>query len=76
MVVVVAGPDNDVILLERLSWTPVSYLAGGHEGNVGVIAFSPNGVYAATAGTDNKVVVWLVDKSVQVRTEVMRCSFA
>lgn len=40
----VPGTDNDVLLLERLSWTPVTYLTGGHDDIVNVIAFSANGM--------------------------------
>ncbi|GFR53169.1 hypothetical protein Agub_g15892, partial [Astrephomene gubernaculifera] len=52
------GAEGDVALHERLSWEVTGYLSGGHTGAVNVVAFSPNGLYAATAGTDRRVVVW------------------
>ncbi|KAJ9534009.1 hypothetical protein QJQ45_027110, partial [Haematococcus lacustris] len=36
------GTDNDVVLFERLSWSPSAYLAGGHTKAVTAFAFSPN----------------------------------
>ncbi|KAJ9532938.1 hypothetical protein QJQ45_018035 [Haematococcus lacustris] len=50
--------DNDVVLFERLSWSPSAYLAGGHTKAVTAFAFSPNGLYAASAGEDCVVCVW------------------
>ncbi|KAL6760556.1 hypothetical protein V8C86DRAFT_2550734 [Haematococcus lacustris] len=52
------GTDNDVVLFERLSWSPSAYLAGGHTKAVTAFAFSPNGLYAASAGEDCVVCVW------------------
>jgi WD40 repeat protein len=39
----VPGTEQDIVLLERLSWQPASYLTGGHKADVDTIAFSPNG---------------------------------
>jgi hypothetical protein len=39
-----------VVLVERLSWQQEGYLSGGHSGDVGVVAFSPNGASGAAEG--------------------------
>lgn len=52
------GLENDVALYERLSWDTTGYLTGLHTAPVNVIAFSPNGLYALTAGNDKVVGVW------------------
>ena len=39
----VPGNDNDVVLYERLSWTPTGYLSGGHTAPVNLVVFCPNG---------------------------------
>lgn len=39
----VPGTDKDVVLLERLNWRPMGYLAGGHEEAVDLVTWSPNG---------------------------------
>ncbi|KAK9868467.1 hypothetical protein WJX84_006627 [Apatococcus fuscideae] len=54
----VAGTENDILCLERLSWDEAFVLKGPHTGPVNIIAFSPNGLYMASAGRDKKVVVW------------------
>lgn len=51
-----AGPDHDVMVLERLNWKPTAYLTGGHSGPVRVVAFSPNG--------EGVVLLWLCVLSV------------
>ncbi|KAG2485280.1 hypothetical protein HYH03_015955 [Edaphochlamys debaryana] len=52
------GAEGDVVLLERLSWAEQGYLGGEHTKAVNVVAFSPNGLYVATAGQDKRLVVW------------------
>jgi chromosome transmission fidelity protein 4 len=54
----VPGPEGEVALLERLSWRDAGALAGGHAGAVLLCAFSPNGLYLATAGEDRALLVW------------------
>ncbi|KAK9838075.1 hypothetical protein WJX84_006107 [Apatococcus fuscideae] len=53
-----AGTENDIVCLERLSWDEAFVLKGTHAAAVNVIAFSPNGLYMASAGRDKKLVVW------------------
>eukprot|EP00198_Chlamydomonas_reinhardtii_P008883 XP_001698220.1 predicted protein [Chlamydomonas reinhardtii] len=55
------GAEGDVALHERLSWEATGYLSGEHRKAVNIVAFSPNGVYAATAGQDKRIVVWDVN---------------
>ncbi|GLI69517.1 hypothetical protein VaNZ11_014153 [Volvox africanus] len=52
------GAEGEVVLYERLSWEATGYLSGEHTMAVNVVAFSPNGLYAATAGQDKRVVIW------------------
>ncbi|GIL74869.1 hypothetical protein Vretimale_2446 [Volvox reticuliferus] len=52
------GAEGEVVLYERLSWEATGYLSGEHTAAVNVVAFSPNGLYAATAGQDKRVVIW------------------
>ncbi|GLC67606.1 hypothetical protein PLESTF_000580000 [Pleodorina starrii] len=52
------GAEGEVVLYERLSWEATGYLSGEHKAAVNVVVFSPNGLYAATAGQDKRVVVW------------------
>ena len=39
----VAGPANNIVLYERLSWHPVVHLEEGHTDAVNCLQFSPNG---------------------------------
>ena len=39
----VAGAENDIVCLERLSWDEAFVLKGPHTAPVNVIMFSPNG---------------------------------
>jgi len=36
----VSGQENDLVLLERLSWKPTSYLTGGHSDHITAVAFT------------------------------------
>eukprot|EP00798_Chlamydomonas_sp_ICE-L_P012075 gene12075-15186_t len=52
------GLENDVVLYERLSWTPTGWLSEGHTAPVNTVAFCPNGLYIASGGCDGVVCVW------------------
>lgn len=72
----VPGTSGDVVFLERLSWEEEFVLPSsadgetlGHQAPVTCVEMSPNGMYAATAGLDRRVVVWSLkdQKPVSVR---------
>mmetsp|Transcript_19337 Transcript_19337/g.40651 ORF Transcript_19337/g.40651 Transcript_19337/m.40651 type:complete len:919 (+) Transcript_19337:83-2839(+) len=63
----VSGAGGDCAFLERLSWEEESSLSSsadgepkGHKGPLTCVEMSPNGLYAATAALDSRVVVWRV----------------
>ena len=39
----VAGPADNIVLYDGLSWTPEGHLDDGHTGAVNCLQFSPNG---------------------------------
>ena len=44
------GTDNDITMLERLSWSPAFTLKGPHSQLVNLVSFSPNGELAQCNG--------------------------
>ncbi|GBG74748.1 hypothetical protein CBR_g19153 [Chara braunii] len=58
----VPGLSCEVILYKRQTAEVHCSLKGAHMADVGVIAWSPNGKYLASAGEDHQVLVWHVDE--------------
>lgn len=58
-VLAVPGRNRDVVLYERLSWSPTAYLSGAHTKNVNLVVFSPNGKPATfvLVGSDCKIIM-------------------
>lgn len=49
---------RDLVLVDRANWTPGRTFSGGHNGDITDFAWSPNGAFLASAGTDGKLVIW------------------
>ena len=66
------GRNNDCVLFSQAqpaaadgadgagdhTWSEVARLKDGHMGDVSLVTFSPNGLYVATCGMDQAVLVW------------------
>lgn len=49
---------RDLVLVDRTNWASGRTFAGGHTGEITDFAWSPNGAFLASAGTDGKLVIW------------------
>lgn len=49
---------RDLVLVDRTDWAPGRVFTGGHNGDITDFAWSPNGAFLASAGTDGKLVIW------------------
>ncbi|KAK9323645.1 WD40-repeat-containing domain protein [Lipomyces orientalis] len=49
---------RDIITVSRATWNIERSFASGHMGPINDFAWSPNGAYLATAGSDGKILVW------------------
>jgi WD40 repeat protein len=58
------GAAEDEIAVRELRASNVRKLAG-HRGKITCLAFSPNGKWLASAGTDNKVRLWDIERGVE-----------
>ncbi|KAK9447754.1 WD40-repeat-containing domain protein [Limtongia smithiae] len=54
----IQNKTRDVITVERATWNTQRGFAGGHIGSLTDYAWSPNGAYLATAGSDGKILIW------------------
>jgi chromosome transmission fidelity protein 4 len=49
----------DIAIVDRDSWTRQgNFSASGHDGEIGLLAWSPNGMYLASSGKDDQIIVW------------------
>ncbi|KAK9352232.1 WD40-repeat-containing domain protein [Lipomyces doorenjongii] len=49
---------RDIITISRSTWSIERSFASGHMGPINDFAWSPNGAYLATAGSDGKILIW------------------
>ncbi|KAK9461375.1 WD40-repeat-containing domain protein [Lipomyces oligophaga] len=49
---------RSIICVSRSMWANERSFAEGHMGPINDFAWSPNGAYLATAGSDNKILIW------------------
>ncbi|KAH7291609.1 hypothetical protein KP509_29G024200 [Ceratopteris richardii] len=80
-VLAVPGRKNgvDVVMYDRDTGEKVFSLKGGHSATVGVLMWSPNGKYLATAAGDNQVILWDADNRQDIdsqKFEAQICSLA
>ncbi|GAA5971259.1 hypothetical protein JCM11641_008285 [Rhodosporidiobolus odoratus] len=67
---VVPGKDSDIAVVSRETWQKTGSFSAkdGHSKRVSAVAFSPNGLYLASAGEEGEILIW----SVKDRTSVAR----
>ncbi|KAL7270941.1 DNA polymerase alpha accessory factor Mcl1 [Rhizina undulata] len=53
-----ATATRDIVVISRRDWSKQRTFVGGHMGDVTDYAWSPNGAFLASAGTDGKLVIW------------------
>jgi WD40 repeat protein len=63
------GTNNDVRVFRSGIWTPYYSLENEHTLNVGMLAWSPNGYYLASASEDNTIAIWNTKTKSTVRFE-------
>eukprot|EP00201_Polytomella_parva_P024329 CAMPEP_0175048066 /NCGR_PEP_ID=MMETSP0052_2-20121109/5961_1 /TAXON_ID=51329 ORGANISM="Polytomella parva, Strain SAG 63-3" /NCGR_SAMPLE_ID=MMETSP0052_2 /ASSEMBLY_ACC=CAM_ASM_000194 /LENGTH=423 /DNA_ID=CAMNT_0016312045 /DNA_START=129 /DNA_END=1397 /DNA_ORIENTATION=- len=69
----VPGEEGEVFLVERLSWETAAELAGGeHLAPVILTAFSPNGLYLASADEQNRIVIWETQRGYAVSAATVK----
>jgi chromosome transmission fidelity protein 4 len=51
-------PSKDIQVVAMAGWQKQIIFKSGHTGNITDLAWSPNGAYLATSGTDGKVHIW------------------
>eukprot|EP00898_Chlorokybus_atmophyticus_P008326 jgi/Chlat1/8495/Chrsp80S07934 len=64
---------NGVVAYERSTWKPAFCLEGTHTAPVSLLAWSPNGLYLATAGADKHVVLWDVAERRELECHKQDC---
>lgn len=51
-------PTRDLVVVDRTNWERQREFTGGHNGDITDFAWSPNGAFLASAGTDGRLVIW------------------
>ncbi|KAI5310241.1 hypothetical protein KEM55_000086 [Ascosphaera atra] len=54
----VVSVAREVIVISSSSWVKQKTFAGGHNGDITAIGWSPNGAFFTSAGTDGQIVLW------------------
>lgn len=50
---------TDIAIVDRDTWTRQgNFSASGHDGEIGLLAWLPNGLYLASSGKDDQIIVW------------------
>lgn len=56
---VVPTRSHDIAIVDRDSWSRQGmFTTAGHDGEIGLLAWSPNGLYLASSGKDDQVIIW------------------
>ncbi len=64
----VPTPTRDIQVVSKNDWEKQRAFSGGHDGDITALAWSPNGALLASAGKDNRLLIWLAkDQSVIAR---------
>ncbi|KAH8147278.1 uncharacterized protein LAJ45_08756 [Morchella importuna] len=51
-------PTRELVVVDRTNWEKHRVFANGHNGDITDYAWSPNGAFLASAGTDGKLLIW------------------
>lgn len=49
---------RDLAVVDRVNWEKQRIFTNGHNGDITDYAWSPNGAFLASAGTDGKIIIW------------------
>ena len=64
----VPTPTRDIQVVSKNDWEKQRAFSSGHDGDITALAWSPNGALLASAGKDNRLLIWLAkDQSVIAR---------
>lgn len=62
-------PTRELVVVDRTNWQKHRVFANGHNGDITDYAWSPNGAFLASAGTDGKLLIW----ESKTQTIISRC---